>query len=103
LVLIIWNIWTIWPEISHEIAISYTAFVSQIKAENVKDVQIDGAQISGTFQQGLPASDLVPPEQLATPEATPQSASTPQTTAVPELFYLFYNHFPRSRRGPELD
>ncbi|MFN2151024.1 MAG: ATP-dependent metallopeptidase FtsH/Yme1/Tma family protein, partial [Anaerolineales bacterium] len=61
LVLIIWNIWTLWPEVSHEIAIPYTAFVSQVKAGNVKDVQINGAQISGTFQKGLPASDLVPP------------------------------------------
>jgi len=100
IVLIIWNIWTLWPEVSHEIAIPYTAFVSQVKAGNVKDVQINGAQISGTFQKGLPASDLVPPDQLATPSVTP--ASTTQTTSSPELYTSFTTTFPESVGDPHL-
>jgi cell division protease FtsH len=100
LVLIIWNIWTLWPEVSHEIAIPYTAFVSQVKAGNVKDVQINGAQISGTFQKGLPASDLVPPDQLATPSVTP--ASTTQTSSSPELYTSFTTTFPEAVGDPHL-
>jgi cell division protease FtsH len=100
LVLIIWNIWTLWPGVSHEIAIPYTAFVSQVKAGNVKDVQINGAQISGTFQKGLPASDLVPPDQLATPSVTP--ASTTQTSSSPELYTSFTTTFPEAVGDPHL-
>ena len=91
--LTIWNIWSLWPEISHEIAIPYTAFVDQINAGNIKDVQIDGAQISGTFQKGLPASDLIPPDQQAASLTTPQSVSTPQAASTPELFTSFTTTF----------
>ena len=100
--LTIWNIWSLWPEISHEIAIPYTAFVDQINAGNIKDVQIDGAQISGTFQKGLPASDLIPPDQQAASLTTPQSVSTPQAASTPELFTSFTTTFPEAVGDPKL-
>src|SRR3970040_360387 len=67
LALLIWNIWTFLPQMQQEIAIPYTAFIDQVKDGNVKDVEIEGAQISGESKNGLPATDLIPPDQLATP------------------------------------
>ena len=92
--LFIWNVWTLLPQPQQEITIPYTALISQIKNGNVKDVQIDGSQISGDFKSGLPASDLVPPSQLATPLPTPQSNSAPQATPTPELYTAFTTTFP---------
>jgi cell division protease FtsH len=94
--LFIWNVWTLLPQPQQEIAIPYTAFVNQIKSGNVKDVQIDGSQISGDFNSGLPAKDLVPPDQLATPLPTSQSASSPQATPTPELYTAFTTTFPEA-------
>ena len=94
--LFIWNIWTLMPQAPQEIAIPYTAFVNQIKTGNVKDVQIDGAQISGDFKSGLPASDLVPPDQLATPLPTSQPASASQATPTPVMYTAFTTTFPEA-------
>jgi cell division protease FtsH len=102
LALLIWNIWSLWPQISHDIAIPYSAFVDQVQSGNVTNVQIDGAQISGTFQKGLPASNLIPLDQLATPPATPQSASTSQTDTNPEIYTSFTTTFPETVGDPSL-
>ncbi len=94
--LFIWNIWTLMPQTPQEIAVPYTAFIEQIKTGNVKDVQIDGAQISGDFKSGLPASDLVPPDQLATPLPTSQPASASQATPTPVMYTAFTTTFPEA-------
>jgi cell division protease FtsH len=100
--LFVWNIWTLLPQTQQEIAIPYTAFVDQIKAGNVKDVQIDGAQISGDFKSGLPAADLIPPDQLATPLPTSQPASNSKAAPKPELFTAFTTTFPEAVGDPNL-
>ena len=94
--LFIWNIWTLMPQTPQEIAVPYTAFIEQVKTGNVKDVQIDGAQISGDFKSGLPASDLVPPDQLATPLPTSQPASASQATPTPVMYTAFTTTFPEA-------
>jgi cell division protease FtsH len=100
--LFIWNIWTLRPQVQQEISIPYSAFIEQVKAGNVKDVQIDGSQISGDFTKGLPATDLVPPDQLATPLPTSQPASNSQATSKPELFTAFNTTFPDTVGDPNL-
>ena len=100
--LFIWNIWTLRPQTQQEIEVPYTAFIAQVKAGNVKDVQIDGAQISGDFTSGLPASDLIPPDQLATPLPTSQPASGSQVNSKPELFTAFTTTFPEAVGDPNL-
>lgn len=92
--LFIWNVWTLLPQQQQEISVPYTAFVSQIKNGNVKDVEIDGSQISGDFKSGLHASDLIPPDQLATPLPTSQPNSASQATPTPELYTAFTTTFP---------
>jgi cell division protease FtsH len=100
--LFIWNIWTLLPQPQQEITIPYTAFITQIKSGNVKDVQIDGSQISGDFKSGLPASDLVPPDQLATPAPTSQSNSGSQAASTPEVYTAFTTTFPDVVGDPSL-
>jgi cell division protease FtsH len=92
--LFIWNVWTLLPQPQQQITIPYTAFITQIKNGNVKDVEIDGSQITGDFKSGLHASDLVPPSQLATPVPTSQSNSASQATPTPELYTAFTTTFP---------
>ncbi len=100
--LFIWNIWTFMPQTSQEIAVPYTAFIDQVKAGNVKDVQIDGAQVSGDFKSGLPGTSLLPPDQLATPAPTSQPVSGSQATPTPELYTAFTTTFPEAVGDPNL-
>jgi len=100
--LLIWNIWTLRPQVQQEIDVPYTAFVTQVKAGNVKDVQINSSQISGDFKSGLPASDLIPPDQLATPQPTSQPASGSQADSKPELYTAFTTTFPETVGDPNL-
>jgi cell division protease FtsH len=102
IILTIWNFWSLLPQTPNNIAIPYTAFVTQVKGGNVKDVQIDGAQISGNFQTGRPAADLVPPDQLATPLPTLVAGATPQATAAPQLYTAFTTTFPEAVGDPNL-
>jgi cell division protease FtsH len=97
-----WNIATLFPQGQQEISIPYTAFIEQVKAGNVKDVTIDGDQVSGDFKAGLPASDLIPPDQLATPQPTSQPASNSQADSKPELFTAFTTTFPEAVGDPNL-
>ena len=76
--LFLWNIWSFRPQVQQEISIPYSAFIAQVKSGNVKDVEIDGGQISGHFNSGLPVTDLLPPDQIATPLPTSQPASNSQ-------------------------
>jgi len=100
--LLVWNFLTLFPQAPQEIAVPYSAFIEQVKAGNVKDVQIDGAQISGDFQTGLPATDLVPPDQLTTPQPTPNSASSSQKDSKPQLYTAFTTTFPDAVGDPNL-
>jgi cell division protease FtsH len=99
---LVWNVVTIFPQSQQEIPVPYTAFIEQVKTGNVKDVEIDGDQISGDFKTGLPASDLIPPDQLATPQPTSQPASGSQADSKPELFTAFNTTFPEAVGDPNL-
>jgi cell division protease FtsH len=100
--LLIWNVWTFIPQAQQEIPIPYTAFITQVKTGNIKDVEIDGAQISGEFKSGLPATDLLPPEQLATPLPSSQSGSDAQSASGDTLFTAFTTTFPEAVGDPNL-
>jgi len=102
IILFLWNIWTLKPQVQQTIAIPYTAFIQQIKDGNVTEVQIDGTQINGVFKKGLPAADLIPPDQLATPPAYPQPVPTSQTQSIPVLYTEFTTTFPEAVGDPNL-
>jgi cell division protease FtsH len=100
--LFLWNIWTFLPQGQQEIPIPYSVFIQQVKSGNVKDVEIDGGQISGDFKSGHPATDLLPPDQIATPLPASQSASNSQPAPTPELFTAFTTTFPEAVGDPNL-
>ena len=100
LALFAWNIVSLRSQAQQEIAIPYTAFVGQVESGNVKEVEIDGAQISGNFKSGVPATDLLPPDQLATP--APTSQGTDQSSAKSELITGFTTTFPEAVGDPNL-
>lgn len=102
LALIAWNIFTLKSQAQQEIAIPYTTLIDQITNGNVKDVEIDGAQISGNFKMGVSASDLIPSNQFATPSPTSKDVATPQSTPNPKLITSFSTTFPESVGDPNL-
>lgn len=100
--LIAWNIYSFQSQVQQEIAIPYTTFIDQITGGNVKDVEIDGAQIFGDFKTGVPESDLIPPDQFATPAPTSQDSTTSKSTPAPKLITSFSTTFPEAVGDPEL-
>jgi cell division protease FtsH len=53
--LLLWNLFTLWPRSTPELHIAYSTFLEQVKAGNVKEVLITGAQIQGQFVKAIPA------------------------------------------------
>jgi len=100
--LLIWNVWTFIPQAQQEIPIPYTAFITQVKTGNIKDVEINGAQISGNFNSGIPAADLLPPDQLPTPLPTSQSTAGSQSASGDPLITAFTTTFPEAVGDPNL-
>ena len=47
--LLIWNLYTFWPETNQRVTIPYTAFLAQVRADNVKKVHLAGNIMTGTF------------------------------------------------------
>jgi hypothetical protein len=44
-----WNIWSFRPGPASQVAMPYSAFVSQVTSDNVASARIDGDHISGAF------------------------------------------------------
>jgi cell division protease FtsH len=66
-----------------EVKIPYTTFIEQVKAGNVTQVNIEGAEITGDFAQAITWPQSTPSATpIATPQATPASDSA--ATAVPD-------------------
>jgi cell division protease FtsH len=92
--LMIWNAWTLWPSSRPEVSLPYSAFLTQVRADNVKSVQISGSEITGKFAQ--PVTWTTPAPEAA-PEATPATpAATPQPTPTPQKYTGFVTTFPES-------
>src|SRR5215470_2571800 len=68
--LLIWNIILFWPQGQPSSAtIPYSTFLAQVRAGNVQQVGIRGAEIRGTFVQAVPGSVLLPPPGTPTQSA----------------------------------
>jgi hypothetical protein len=70
--LVIWNVLSLWPRSSPEVAIPYSTFLEQIRADNVSKVHIVGDRITGAF---------VKPLLWPKPEPTDESKPVPQASA----------------------
>jgi len=88
--LIAWNVGLFKLGQPSEVDIPYSTFVAQVQAGNVKQVQIVGNEISGTFAQGISM-----PESGSTVVPTP--SDSPQSTPVPATLYTgFRTTFPET-------
>ena len=97
-----WNVWTFMPQTQQQISIPYSTFIDQIQSGNIKEVEINGAQISGSLNYSLPASDLVPPDQLPTPSAATQTPTDASSASKPVLYTDFNTTFPEAVGDPNL-
>lgn len=80
--LLLWVYNTFASGAAEEIKIPYTTFISQVKAGNVTQVQIQGDEISGDFAQAITwPQDTPGAAPIATLQTTPASDSA--VTAVP--------------------
>ena len=86
-----WNIYLFLPAGTPQVNLAYSAFLSQIEAGNVMQVQITGAQITGTF-----AKPYTPPPPSTTPAAQPTPAASNQT------YLAFRTTFPQDVGDPRL-
>src|SRR5579872_1802057 len=49
LLLMVWNLWSFFPKPTSEVALPYTAFVTQVGGGNVSNARIVGDAIDGKF------------------------------------------------------
>ena len=52
--LLLWNLFTLWPQPKPELHVAYSTFLEQVKAGNVKEVLITGDRIRGQFVKPIP-------------------------------------------------
>ncbi len=102
LALIAWNILTLKSQSQEMIGIPYSTFIDQVSSGNVKDVEINGAQITGEFKNEVPVSDLIPADQIANPSPTAQADNPAPTAAPPKLISSFTTAFPEAVGDPNL-
>ena len=86
LALVAWNLYAFWPRTQQSISLPYSSFISQVKDDHVRAVNISGSSIKGEFTQPQSLVGLIP---VPTP--------APSTTAVPTetvSYTTFTTNFP---------
>jgi cell division protease FtsH len=77
--LMVWNLWLLWPRQVNEVQIPYSTFLTQVGEGNIAKVQIKGSDITGTF-----INPILPPTSELSQSAPEQKYSAFQTT-FPEV------------------
>jgi cell division protease FtsH len=85
LALIAWNIYAFWPRNQSQVNLPYSSFITQVKDDHVKSVNINGSSITGQFTQPELLANLVPVPTTA-PGATPVPTETITYTAFSTYF-----------------
>lgn len=115
--LLLWSVSSFWPTTApQQVSLPYSAFLAQIRAGNVAQVQITGSQLQGSFVNPV----LWPPISASTPTtatttttapipaatsvpATPAATTTANATQQPSLPYSEFNtNFPTDVGDPNL-
>ncbi len=108
LVLLAWNFWSLWPKSQPEANLPYSVFLTQIKAGNVKDVQISGSQITGDFVNPInwDNNTSATPQPVLTQPAPTQSVGNPAASAAGsgsvQQYSAFQTNFPEVVGDPGL-
>ena len=103
--LLIWNLVSLWPRAHPEADIPYSAFLAEVRADNVSKVHIVGDGITGIFAKPL----LWPrPETNAAAKSEPQTsrsekpAPAPTAATPPTSYTKFRTTFPAAVGDPGL-
>jgi cell division protease FtsH len=104
--LLAWNLITFLPRARPEVELPYTAFIAQVKAGNVVDVEIRGPKITGTLRAPLlwpPAKTTPTPAPSTTPSAAPAASPAPSAgTQHGTRYSRFRTLFPEVVGDPAL-
>jgi cell division protease FtsH len=85
LALLLWNLVTFLPRARPEVDLPYSAFISQVKAGNVTDVEIRGPAITGTLATPVlwpPAKEAPSPGPSTVPTTPPSTAPAAASSTV---------------------
>jgi cell division protease FtsH len=94
--LMLWNVISLWPRARPAVTLPYTAFLAQVRADNVARVRLAGADISGDFIKPVRWPESTP----STPSSTPPPAEAPSGAPVqpgpttPTTYKAFQTTFP---------
>jgi cell division protease FtsH len=86
--LVAWNFFLLRPKSNPSVNIPYSTFIDQVRAGNVKSVQISGNSITGVFNTSIVWPTSTPG---AAPSGTPTAAAP---TATPQTYADFRTYFP---------
>jgi len=93
--LMIWNLWSFWPRNQPQVSLPYSAFIDQVKEDNVTGIQISGSDITGKFQKPV----AWPINPAPTPAETGADHSVPGTATT---YSAFQTTFPEIQGDPNL-
>jgi cell division protease FtsH len=95
----------LWPTARAEVDIPYTAFLAQVRADNIASIHIAGDQITGTFVKPLLWPPSIPTAASSTSPHPPDSLAlfSLQPLAPHSAHYgAFHTAFPQSIGDPAL-
>jgi cell division protease FtsH len=93
--LMIWNLWAFWPRSQPEVSLPYSAFLDQVKEDNVTSLQISGSDITGQFLKPV----TWPENPTPVPADTRAAQSAP---AAGTNYSAFKTTFPEVEGDPNL-
>jgi cell division protease FtsH len=93
--LIAWNLIRVLPaNATPEVALPYSAFLAQVRADNVKQVEINGAHITGIFNK--PVIQPAPGKPIEIPTPYPTTFQIINSAQIPFQLRTFTTTFPET-------
>jgi cell division protease FtsH len=111
--LMVWNLVSFWPSARPEVAVPYSTFLAQVRADTVAKVHVAGAAITGTLVQPFVWPPSTPgagpantPESKASPSKPlpkpPPAAPAEPDPLAPTTYTAFLTTFPQAVGDPTL-
>ena len=101
--LLAWNLITFWPTAQPGVAIPYSVFLEQVRADNVTQVKLVGDTISGEFARPIVWSPETKTASVPAPTVT--ASATPKEKpagSAPRTYSKFQTVFPDAVGDPDL-
>ena len=84
--LMIWNLWTFWPRSQSEVNLPYSAFLDQVKKDNITNIVISGSEITGKFLKPVVWPVNPGPSQSGNGAALPAPGAETEYSAFQTIF-----------------